>query len=300
MYKTWASDHTAYNFWAWQFDDTPETAGYAFWQSFGELEAEGDVDWWPLPIDDDSAGSFYQISTWPTYMWDFEPVISIVDEAGTVLAQSTDPQYGSAYGDIFSYPASIIFRVPTGGVYYVVVEDVNGGGGEGAGYFYPLMCSPGWYFTTDIWETEANHPTGLAQSLSMTESSSSPGFFYATFGGGLDEEGDESDNFMFRSSDTDGLDGKYLSVMVNTAVYGSLLDAKLTVYEDLGQGKFSPLTEVLLDPSGESMDDPKVLDLELENDNSIYIAIEHENADDEVAISHYYLGAVYVSDAPVW
>ncbi|MFH1462986.1 MAG: hypothetical protein ABIO70_01230 [Pseudomonadota bacterium] len=299
MLEEWAADPHSYEFWEWQFDETPESAGYAFWQVFGEIGEAGDQDWWPLPVSKDLAGTFMQVSLWDTDFQGLDPVVTVYDAEGSVLARSVDPSYGASYGYVWSYPAAIVFRAPTDGVYYVVVENEAGTGGAGAGYFYPLICSPGWSFNEDPWETEANDPIGLAETLSMKESTTTEGFYYAIFAGALDEEIDASDNFMFRSSDTNGLDGKYLSVMLDTDVMGSTLDAKITLFEDQGGANFVEIASATVDPDGVAADSPCVFDYELTSDNNIYITVENENLADPAGPGHYYYGAVYVSDDPV-
>ncbi len=290
------SEDDLWYYW-WLFGDVATDQTYAL-QTFGELESAGDVDWFVFDVDEKSVGNYLHVSFWQDYTGMLDPIVTVYSPMGEVLAQTDNPGYttGSA---LWYYDPGCTVKVSEAGRHYVTVEDAGGNGGAGAGYFYPLIFSGPWYFNTDPWEIEANHPTGLANTVNMTESTNTPGYFYGGFAGALDSGTDESDNFKILSSDTDGLDGKYLSVYVETAMHGSLLDATITLYEDTGGATFVELTSVDVHPSSGSADDPAILDLELENDNNLYLEITHESGMDEADASHFYFGEFIVYDSPV-
>ncbi len=281
----------------WMFGDVATDQTYPV-QVFGEIEAPGDEDWWVFEVDEKSVGNYLMVSFWQDYTAMLEPVLSVYGPYGDLVAQTTDPGYttGSA---VWWYDAGCTVPLPDSGYYYVVVEDAAGAGGEDAGFFYPLIFSGPWYFNTDPWETEENHPTGLANTISISESSNTAGYYYGIFAGALDSADDDSDNFKVLADDTNDLDGKYLSVYVETEMHGSLLDAQVTVYEDTGGATFVELASVTVHPDGDSGDDPAIFDLELESDNNIYIEVSHETGTEEAAVSHFYFGEVIVYDKPV-
>lgn len=291
-----SSEDDLWYYW-WLFGDVATDQTYAL-QTFGEIEAPGDVDWFVFEIDGKSVNNYLHLSFWQDYVGLLEPIVTVYGPMGDVLAQTDDPGYttGSA---LWYYDPGCTVRLTEEGRYYVSVEDANGDGGVGAGYFYPLIFSGPWYFNSDPWEIESNHPIGLANTVGMSESTNTPGYFYGGFAGALDSPEDESDNYKVLADDADGLDGKYISIYVETAMHGSLLDAIVTVFEDTGGATFEELTSVSVHPSSGSADDPAVLDLELESDNNIYITIEHETGIDDADTSHFYFGEVIVYDSPV-
>jgi hypothetical protein len=280
----------------WQFGDVATDQTYAL-QIFGEIESAGDVDTWMFEVDEKSAGNYLHVSFWNEFTGQLAPLITVYDEAGDLLAQTSDPGYttGSA---VWYYDPGAIVMLPEAGRYYITVEDSAGNGGVGAGYFYPLIVSGPWYFNEDPWETEDNHPTIMGNAISISESTTTSGYYYGICAGMLDSAEDTSDNFYLTSSDTDGLDGKYLSVYVETAKYGSLLDAQVTIYERDGNAMVE-LDSATFDPAGVSSDDPAVWDLLLASDNDIYIAIEHETGAEDADAARFYFAEAVVYDSPI-
>jgi hypothetical protein len=157
-----------------------------------------------------------------------------------------------------------------------------------------MIVSGPWYFTNgDIWETEDNHPIDSAEQISVSESTSYSGYFYGSFAGTLDSTDDESDNFLFANSDVGGLEGLFLSVYVETAMHGSLLDAQVSVYAD-DDGTMTLLDTATIDPDGLSSDDPAIWDLELDSDDDIYIAVEHESGSEDADAARFYFAQAVV------
>jgi hypothetical protein len=296
MYDTFISDTEKYAYYYWLFGEVATDQTYSL-QIFGQIEEPGDADWWVFEVDEKSVGNYLQVSFWNGFTGDLAPRVSVYDPNGLLLAQTTAPGYttGSA---LWYYDPGCTVKLPTVGRYYIAVEDAAGNGGD-VGFFYPLIISGPWYFNTDPYEVEENNPTGLANTLNISESSSTPGYFYGGFAGALDSPTDESDNFTVLSSDTGGLAGKYLSVYVETVMHGSLLDAKVTVYKDIGGATFEELASATVSPSGESTDDPAIWDLELDGDDNIYIAVEHESGAESADASHFYFGEAVVYDKPL-
>ena len=256
-------------------------------QFFGEIESKGDVDVWPLEFSDSEVGYYAQWAFWTGAFGEIEPLVSLYDEDWTLLAQTGSPNFEMDW--IFAYDAAITYRIPDEGRLYLVVEDANGAGGEGTGYFYPGTFA---YYDSTLadHESESNDLTLMADQLSMAESSSTNDYWYGRFSGALDDSDDAADNFYVSSDDVGGLAGTYLSVHLETERQGSLLDGKISVYKDLGDGTFELLGEASTDPKGSG--DPAVWDLALKEDADIYITVEHDTKGDVGEPSHYYLGTV--------
>ena len=297
MYDQAAASETdsIWYYW-WLFGEYATDQTYPL-QLFGEIESAGDVDYWAFEVDSASVGHYLQASFWNDFTGELAPRLSVYDESGALLGQTENPGYTTG-SMAWWYDAGVTFRLPSAGRYYMVVEDVDGNGGEGAGYFYPLIVSGPWYFNEDPWETEDNHPITSAQALTINESTTTAGYYYGIYAGALDSTDDASDNFMLTAADTDGLTGKYLSVYVETAMHGSLLDAQVTVYERDGNAMVE-LSSATIDPAGVSADDPAIWDLALTSDNDIYVAIEHETGAEDADSARYYFAEAVVYDSPI-
>ncbi|MBN1335169.1 MAG: hypothetical protein JXB39_04355 [Deltaproteobacteria bacterium] len=262
---------------------------------FGQIESAGDVDLYPLDYDH----AFYlQTSFWPQTWGSWSPKMRLLDQDLNVIGETTDPGVYPWMDESFIYDAGITYRIPQKARYFVEISDATGAGGDAAGFFYPGMLI-GWLDTLAEYETEMNHPTGLANTVVMEESETTAGLFFGRFAGALDSADDTSDNFKVRASDVDGLTDMYLSVYLETDIQGSLLDAKLTVYADAGGGAFTELATASSSPTGKGLDSPEIWDLQLSSDATVYIAIENEDAGAVQDVSQYFFGMVSVSDVPI-
>jgi hypothetical protein len=291
--------------WLWA---DPVDLGYASAQTFGEIGEPGDQDWWVYEVDASSVTDFpyLQISFWNGYYGELQPLLSLYDEDGALTARTTDPAYmpGQSWMPsyvtrtmVWQWDAGITVRLPpSGGRFYVVVEDASDNGGTGAGYFYPLIVGGPFALATDPWELEPNDPEELANTVAMSVSTTGTGYI-GRFAGVLDSA-DDDDGFEVLSSDVGGLGGRYLNVYGETAIHGSLLDGRITVYAEAGDGTFTELITATEHPTGESTDDPTIWDLLLDSDADVTIVMEHETAAEEADASHTYFGAVTVTDTP--
>jgi len=290
------SEHDSLWYYYWLFGEVATDQTYAL-QLFGEIESAGDVDTWTFEVESGSEGNYLHVAFWNEFVGELAPLVSVYDKRGTLLAQTTDPGYTTDSMVWFHNPGAIVLLADVGR-YYITVEDTAGDGGVGAGYFYPLIISGPWFFNEDPTEVEDNHPIESANALSVAESTTTSGYYYGICAGALDSTDDSSDNFSLTAADTDGLSGKYLSVYVETAMFGSLLDAQLSIYED-DDGTMTLLDTALIDPGGASADDPAVHDLLLASDNDIYFAIEHETGAADADAARFYFAQAVVYDTPI-
>ena len=258
---------------------------------FGEIGEPGDVDLFPIEVTDDyldGGGAHHCWSFWPTNLQNLTPLMTLYDEEGNVLAQTLEPDFTTDWYGI--YDSGICRYIDQAGYYFLEVTDADGSGATSDGYFYPGL-KVAYIEEVAPPEEEQNDDKDGANLLEMTNSSSSPDYWYGGFWGTLETPTDELDMFGIVSTDVGGLDGKYLNVYLSTARYGSLLDAQLTVYQDDGSGNLVELGSASADPEGSRDDDPAVWDLKLDAEGTLYFAVSRED-DAEPAMSHFYMGYV--------
>ncbi|MDP6934841.1 MAG: hypothetical protein QGG40_18110, partial [Myxococcota bacterium] len=218
-------------------------------------------------------------------------VISLWDQDGNLLATNDDPIIETDYG--FFYDTGILYRWTfedsdgDGQVddtnYYLTVED--SAGAYGTGTFYPGVGM--WYYDTlAVWEEESGLPLGDGGVLEFDESSNTDGYYYARAAGHLDS--DDTDSFRLIGGEVDGLDGKYVNVTLDSEIYGSLLDAKLVLYD--------AERTVLIEETTSSLagEDPAIVNYEVDGVDSLYVSVEAESGDDlETANSYFMIVTVY-------
>jgi hypothetical protein len=244
-------------------------------------------------MDPDYVGQYLQVSFWNAWLGDLDPVVSVYDDEGTLLGQTDDPTYRTG-SNVWWYDAGVTFPLPDTGRIYMTVEDAGGGGGEGAGYFYPLIFSGPWYFNTDPWETQENDDIASAEPITLSESTSTAGYWYGIYAGALDSAEDVADAFTFSADDCDGFDGNYLNVYAETAMHGSLLDAEVVVYQGGAE-----IARATVDPAGLSSDDPAIWDLALTSDDDIVVVVTPETGSEDGDLARYYYAGVVVNTAPL-
>ena len=104
---------------------------------------------------------------------------------------------------------------------------------------------------------------------------------------------DPLDSWAVVANDVDGLDGKYLSVILHGMSYGSLLDSKMTIYDEDGN-----VLETATTNSFDNGPDPAIENLEMGAHDKIYIVIEPESGS-EHGKAHNYFVSVNVTLAPM-
>ena len=90
------------------------------------------------------------------------------------------------------------------------------------------------------------------------------------------------------------LDAQYLSVYIQAEQIGSLLDAKVIVYDEDAK---TVLAEETINPSSASAD-PEIWDLQLTDIDAVYISVESESVD-ESDLANGYLMTVRVNSSPI-
>ena len=209
----------------------------------GDMDSDTDIDVYPFGFDysenPDDEGSFYYIFFW-TPLTDPSTTLEMWDGEGNVIAQTQEPYYNLDryyYYDYssFLYDGGIVMRMATDD-YALAVW--NEDGAEGAGTFYRGVYT-GYTNALADWEgTDADGDiVSLGSSVTMTESTSTAGYYYGRFSGVLGEieTADELDSWRIDAGDTGGsLEGKYLNVYVDAVNFGSMFDPKISIYADDG------------------------------------------------------------------
>jgi len=260
---------------------------------YGQMDDEGDVDFWPLVFSEDFDGAFCQFSLWPETFSGWAPEMTLFNEALEPVSQTIDPTIYPTWN--FAWNAGITYQVTAGETYYLSMVDQDDLYGPGTFYAGVHTC---YNATLSQLEEEGNDEIQFANMLEMTESTATAGFFYTRANGTL-VDGDEADNLWIRALDVGGsLNGKFLNVEINAETQGSLLDANVTVYADPGSGEWEELAMTYDHPNNESID-PHIIDLEL---TQAYAGLVIQiAADDTSAIdaANYWHASVSLSDEAV-
>jgi hypothetical protein len=237
---------------------------------YGAMDEDGDQDLWPMTFDEEwGVGNYCQWSTWPESTGAMEIEFTLYNEYMEPVAQTMDTDIEPVWN--FAYDAGITYNVGLGTYYLGVVDAYDA---SGPGTFYPGMFTCYGDTLADV-EEEDNDTRVTASLMSFTESDSTPGYFYNRTSGDL-SPGDAADFLWVRSSDVGDLNGQFLNITVAAEAQGSLLDANLTVWGDMGDNNWVELEFVSDNANGI---DPELVDLEFSASwASIVIEI---NADDQ-------------------
>jgi hypothetical protein len=237
---------------------------------YGDMGEDGDQDLWPMTFDEDwGIGNYCQWSTWPGSTGPMEIEFTLYNEYMEPVAQTMDTDIEPTWS--FIYDAGITYKVGEGTYYLGVVDAYEA---SGPGTFYPGLFTCYAETLSEV-EEEDNDTTVTATLVSFTESETTPGYFYNRVSGDL-SPGDAGDFIWVRSSDIGDLNGQFLNITVAAEAEGSMLDANLTVWGDMGDNNWQELEYVTDNANGL---DPHIVDLEL---SASWVSIVIEiNADDQ-------------------
>jgi hypothetical protein len=207
-------------------------AEYSYLWVAGEIDDDADVDNFAYEWDSTDVG-FIEFSFWPGLPTGLDPVFELYDSAGNLVASTDDPGiYPVTVG--LTWDAGVRFTVDTPDTYVLQVRD--GSGTSGIDHYYGIFANAmSWSLdvvTVKDWTLEGTEESPLLQNTALVfqESSYTADYFYGYAIGRL-EEGDSWDAYRIDS----GIEaGKTLEVDVATMGLGSLLDAKVTVYDAAG------------------------------------------------------------------
>lgn len=243
------------------------------------------IDVWPQEFSE-TDGTHYTWSIYPGYHGNADLKMSLYNESWELLASTTDTEVTTSY--IVVYDVGIMYPV-TDGTYYLAVE--NQSGSTDAGDYYGGITTGYTNALTDV-EVEPNDSLGQGTTMEWTESSNTAGYFFARGSGSLPTL-DDTDRWRIGSSDTDGLNGKYLNVEVMAERAGSLLDAEVKVFDADGNELASQIGD-----SVSGSNDPNLMDLVLPSTGSVSIEVTPVDLDDSEAANYYYV-IMTVSDEAV-
>ncbi|MBT3217731.1 MAG: hypothetical protein HN348_01460 [Proteobacteria bacterium] len=270
--------------------------GESIWSEYhlefiGQFDG-GTDDYWDLDLTDKSIGDHWQWSLWPESSDGALPELTLYNDAGDVVAKSAEPDIapGSA---VFDY-ASITYRVPSAGKYYLRVSDTAG---VGAGTYYAgVMNAFGWLndLTEDIGD---NDTINKSDGVMMMESKSTANFYFANMWGHL-EDGDDVDILKITDSDptlfAGDLSNMYLSVRIQGETAGSELGTNLRLTKEDGT-ELAAATDHPYNGSG----DPEIRDLFLLDGDDVFIHIDAESRGTDRA-ANWWAMSVYVTENKVW
>ena len=257
----------------------------------GQFDGDAD-DFWDIEFSDKSIGDHWQWSLWPESYDGALPNLTLYSQNGDVVAKSTEPaiEPGSA---IFDY-ASITYRIPAAGKYYLQVADTAG---AGAGTYYTGVID-GFAWKNDLTEEIGDNDTiKKADGVSMMESTTTPDFWFANMWGYM-EDGDDVD--IFRVTDSEPtlfggvLTNMYLSVRIQGETAGSELGTNLRLTKEDGT-ELAAATDHPYNGSG----DPEIRDLFLLDGDDVYIHIDAETRGTDQR-ANWWAMSVYISDQKAW
>ena len=217
--------------------------------------------------------------------------MTLYNSAGETVAWTDAPGF-DAYGGNWYHDTGIMYWATAGETYYLEVKSNNGS--YGTGTFYPGFDV--YYYVPEAkgMESEPNDTCDRADTIELTESTTTPGYYSGAVYAELDGD-DVSDCFRLNGDDVGSLDGMYFSAYVQGASLGSMLDASISVFSDdeganlLGDASYAPDTK-----SG----DPEIWDLSLSDEEDLYIQVEAE-AQGEAETSNYYYIILKTYDEPI-
>lgn len=260
-----------------------------------DISSEGDVDYFPWevpePTDTPYNGLFYSLNFFGQPLGNLDPIVSIVDADGNVLAQTSEPFYGTDrlnfYGRGFAYDYGAMAYL-TPGQYFFKVENADPAV-YGDGTFYAGIIT-GFYDSFAPFENDQDQN----QITNGAPLELDPDNFYVTVSNSLGIDGDMLDSWAINVGSVPKSD-KYVDIFVIAEQYGSLLDAKVTVYA--GDG-----STVLAEFGSNDFDggaDPELKGLEVTEDD-IFVVVEPdgESGLSEEELANNYILYVSVNDTP--
>ena len=259
---------------------------------YGHISYDGDVDVWRFDLDYSKDDYDWGWMTWTAFDItdpDFVPRFSLYNADWEQVATTTDVGYTGNY--YATYDTDLAYPV-TSGTWYLVVENDVKWGTYGPLYAINRLT---WLGSIADQETESSDLVGLGDTLTMTESTNTAGYYYGR-GTGMIDTDDERDSYRIDAGDVGGsLGGMYLSVELQAEGIGSFLDAKVVIYDEDTK---TVLTEASVNPSNNEVD-PHVLDLEISGDpTQVFVSVEPESQG-EVGASNHYIFIAYLYSEPV-
>jgi hypothetical protein len=253
---------------------------------YGALDSADDVDIWFISTGTDDRETpddhfFVQIGQYPGMPTNLTPDWTLYDAEGAVVASTADTVIGTGYTTL--YDSGVLVSVPVESYLTLVVQ--NTGTTYDVGSYYAGIVSMYYGSLLDQVESKTGETITSGTTTEFVESEATPGFFYTRLGGTLTFE-DELDAWTIRASDCGGFDGRMMNFAVDAANYGSLLDPKLTVYDEDGT---TVLAEETGNLTGTAEGDPWVVDFALPaGSEKIYVVIEAESMDSADTANFYY------------
>jgi hypothetical protein len=282
---------------AQSYQDDIEATGYGYifgppyseygMEFYGEITDVDDVDVWPFVTGDDDDGNVLQFSLWPEGYGTLTPTMRLYNEDGDLVAETAKPQITPEYP--FVYDAGISYRVFPNTLYFVEVN--AGDSSTGMPGFYPGTIVNYLPELADQ-ESSGNDSMGSASSISMEESSATPGYHFGRMTGMLDTD-DPVDVVEILSDSVGGTANKYLGFSLHADEAGSFLDATVRVTD--GEGNELFVVEGNTETGGI---DPDIAGELISSDTDLYLHIEPVAQGDGDQSNSWFLLAWLDPDAP--
>lgn len=267
----------------------PEGVGI---ETYGILDDADDLDIWPVTLGEAEEGedpwSYLAMTMWPGYD-DHVPELAVFNNRGETMLRTTEIQEVPG-SQIFRWPINnrgLMARVTPGETYWVRMRSTTGA--SGASTFYPWHRVVYLPTLAPLEPEEANDSIATATPL-VYEPTSSPDFTGAQIAGSL-PSGDDVDYYEL---DLDGFTGSfsgtYVSVFIQAASHGSLLDTRIAIVNASGE----EVEAATVDEDDDGMEiafDPSIRDYE-PGGGQLYIKVEAEDRTGPDTATQYLLGSI--------
>ncbi len=276
----------------------------------GNSDSSGDIDIYPWSVsppdvgagEPNFAGLYYAFNLWPGYRASGDLTVSFYDEDWNLLAWSDNSNYDVEFRSYYQYfpmlpDVGVMAYMPHNGTttkYYVTVEDGSGASGAGTGY----IGSYGGYYDT-LGPFQIDNDAGVVDfgaDMDMTEFEDGTGASGRV--GNYLSSTDLLDSWRVDAGSSGGLVGRYANVFVFSEQFGWGVDAKVTVYADDGTTVLATATSNDFNSGA----DPVIVDLELDDLDSIYVVVEPEGGASGLSGAEkadMYIAQVLVTDDPM-
>ncbi len=275
------------NAYGW-LDVLPTTDMYlGFW---GQADQPGDIDLYYWGVGDTYSDSeVLELSLWPGSTNQMVPAITIYDADFNVLATTEDvfpvPEY------LAFWDSAIIYNFVAGD-YYIEISDSSGA--SGADTFYAGILT-WWGCCNDDVVVVENHyqPDAFSGGVALAMDTSDPTFNYGWALGEVSRDADLSDTIRLDGASVGSLDGRYLTIELQSASVGFQSDLKIVLRDASGTvlGEFTDGFDGRMDPYVENFQVP--------NTSAIYIDVEIEPGSVGVTLTDQYSMLVMVTDDPL-
>jgi len=266
----------------------------------GSFQTAGDVDLFPRFYEIERRGQpgytpepyfFLSAALWENYGGN--PRMSLLNEAGDVLASSTDLLPDARTAITFILDSAILVKVDEGSRYYIKMENEDGTATSQEFYVGSFVN----YLPTaaTLEEAEGSNDDQVTADLTVPRrSTATDGLYFIGIWGAL-PTGDDADWFKLDKDDVDTFEDKYISVVVQALTVGSALDPKVKLVDASG----NVLAEATVDAEDATVGDPTIVDFNIDVTTNVFVVVEADGRTGPDSQCNYLVG-MWVSDTPLF